>query len=134
MGYSKLSVLAALMLTASLARASECTSPNSCMVDRGKKVFMTCAACHSIDPKGGALVGPNLSSVFNRPIGKQPGFHYSAALQKAKGKWTAEALDAFLAAPMEARPGTSMAFAGIKKTDDRAALIAYLKQASGETK
>ncbi|MFS2024909.1 c-type cytochrome [Massilia sp. CT11-137] len=116
------------MLTASLASAVECASPDACGVERGRKIFMTCAACHSIDPKGSFTVGPNLRSVLNRPIGKAAGFHYSAALQKARGNWTPAALDAFLTAPSEAHPGTSMAFAGLKKPDDRAAVISYLKQ------
>lgn len=135
MSSSKLSLLFPLILTASLATASESASPtDSASVERGKKVYMTCAACHSVDPKAGAIVGPNLASVLNRPIGKEPGFRYSAALQKAKGKWTPAALDAFIASPMEAQPGTSMAFAGIKKNEDRAALIAYLKHVSGDKK
>ncbi|MFJ1472483.1 c-type cytochrome [Massilia orientalis] len=119
------------MFAASLANAAECASPEACSVDRGRKIFMTCAACHSIEPSGSFTVGPNLRSVVDRPIGKSPGFHYSAALQKAKGSWTPAALNSFLMAPSEAYPGTSMAFTGLKKPDDRAAVIAYLKQLSG---
>ncbi len=51
---------------------------------------------------------------------------------KAKGgTWTVEALDAFLTKPKAAVPGTKMGFAGLKKPEDRAAVIAYLKAKGG---
>ena len=45
---------------------------------------------------------------------------------KSGEPWTFDALDAFLADPKGAIPGTAMAFAGVKRPDQRANLIAYL--------
>ena len=61
------------------------------------------------------------------------GFNYSSAFQD-KGKegftWTFEHLDAFLTDPRTDIPGTAMSFAGIKKPDERADVIAYLRTLS----
>jgi cytochrome c len=45
--------------------------------------------------------------------------------------WNAKTLDRFLADPLRTVPGTSMGYAGVKDRKERAALIAYLKQANG---
>jgi cytochrome c len=47
---------------------------------------------------------------------------------KGFGKvWTPAVLDTYLAAPAATVKGTKMAFAGLKKPEDRAAVIAYLQ-------
>jgi cytochrome c len=59
-----------------------------------------------------------------------PDYKYSeAALAKsAEGLvWDEAALEAYLPDPKAFMPGTKMAFAGIKKPEDVANLIAYLK-------
>jgi cytochrome c len=50
-------------------------------------------------------------------------------LEKNAGgmQWTFEELDKFLANPKGEVPGTAMAFAGLKKPDERANVIAYLR-------
>jgi cytochrome c len=40
--------------------------------------------------------------------------------------WTPEEIDLFLENPRQAMPGTKMPFAGVKKPEERADLIAYL--------
>jgi cytochrome c len=42
------------------------------------------------------------------------------------GRWTKEALDAFLVDPQAFAPGTAMQIRGLQRAADRAALIAYL--------
>lgn len=87
-----------------------------------------CAVCHSVDKPPHSKIGPSLVGVIGRKAGASPGFNYSSAM-KARGQvWTAASLDAFLAAPSKAMPGTSMTFAGVKDPAKRASLIAYLKQ------
>ncbi|MBC7506510.1 MAG: cytochrome c family protein, partial [Sandarakinorhabdus sp.] len=65
--------------------------------------------------------------VVGRHSGIAPGYKYSAANLKSGVNWTEPTLYAYLEAPMKFMPGTKMAFAGLKKPQDRADVIAYLK-------
>lgn len=91
----------------------------------GEKVFAQCKTCHVTD-KGVNRVGPSLHGVVGRKSGSVPGFKYSAANQKSGVTWTAPVLFQYLEAPMKFMPGTKMAFAGLKKPQDRADVIAFL--------
>ena len=102
-----------------------------CDITLGEKIFKKCAVCHTHDDSGSHLVGPNLHGVIDRMSGSTAEFAYSIALQDAPRKWTPEALDEFLEKPMSILPGTSMAFAGIRKPHQRAAVICYMN--GGET-
>lgn len=94
----------------------------------GEKVFRrTCMACHTVTKDGPNRIGPNLFGVVGRKSGSVPGFNYSDANKKAEVAWTAENLDKFLADPKGMMPGTRMAFAGLKKDEDRANVISYLE-------
>lgn len=95
-------------------------------VAKGKAAFARCALCHDVTP-GPKKMGPNLSGLFGRTSGTVAGFAYSPAMQKAKIRWDAKTLDAFLAKPMAVVPGNRMAFTGLSNAADRANLIAYLK-------
>ena len=100
-------------------------------LERGAKLARTCAACHSFDDGGRDKVGPNLFDIVTRQIASRDSYSYSAALQdKASEAWTYANLNDFLAAPKKWAPGTKMSFAGTKKLEDRAALIAYLRSLS----
>lgn len=116
-----------LILHAAACAAAWSAVPALAAADNGREVFQAkCAMCHSVKPADGDLAGPNLANVAGRPIGKKAGFSYSDTLKNAKGTWTPEALNAFLKNPAGDRPGTIMPFTGMKKDDDRAALIHYL--------
>ena len=96
----------------------------------GEGIAGRCTGCHSFEPGGAALVGPNLYAVLGAPVGRDDSFAYSPALADLNDNgalWTASRLDAFLANPSVAVPGTRMGFGGIADADDRAALIAYLR-------
>jgi cytochrome c len=93
---------------------------------KGKAVFARCAICHDVKP-GPKKMGPNLSGLFGKTSGTVAGFVYSPAMQKAKIRWDAKTLDAFLTKPSALVPGNRMVFAGIPNATDRANLIAYLK-------
>jgi cytochrome c len=96
---------------------------------RGEKVAKACAACHTFVKGGPNGVGPNLWGVVGGPKQHAAGFAYSGALIKQGGdKWTYEELNKFLWKPKAYAPETKMSFAGVKKADDRAALIAWLRQ------
>jgi cytochrome c len=92
--------------------------------DSGSGVFRKCSACHKLDGSDG--VGPHLNGVVDREIAAVGGFGYSGALTGLGGAWTPEELYAFLENPKGYAPGTTMGFAGLKKSSDRADVIAYL--------
>ena len=96
----------------------------------GAKVAAKCRACHDVKKDGKNKIGPNLWNMVNAKRGTVDGFSYTKALTEKPGVWTYESLNAFLAKPKDYIPGTKMSFAGIKKTKDRANLIAYLRAAA----
>lgn len=98
---------------------------------RGAKLFAKCQACHTLEPRGRNKVGPRLHGLFGRLSGSVPDYHYSEALKRAKVVWNSDTLDVFLAGTTEMVPGTKM-YAGIARREDRAALIAFLKEATGD--
>ncbi len=97
-------------------------------VGKGKQMAdQVCGVCHSLNEGGKPIVGPNLYNVVGGPHDHESGFDYSAALEKFKGQpWTFAALDKWLTDPAAYAPGTRMTFAGIKNTQERADVIAYL--------
>lgn len=102
---------------------------------KGTAGAKACAACHDFTKGGPNKVGPNLWDVVDRPIGGHAGFTYSDGMMaRAAEKWTYEALDAFLKDPKTATPKTKMAFAGVKKDQARADIIAYLATLSDAPK
>jgi cytochrome c len=97
----------------------------------GEKIAKRCAACHTFTADGANKVGPNLWGIIGASHAHKEGFKYSDAMTALQGQpWTYEALDAYLASPKDAIPGNKMAFAGLKKPEDRAALIVYLRTLS----
>ena len=99
--------------------------------EKGKVLFLQCRACHSLEAGGANKVGPNLHGVVGRKAGLAPGFAYSDVLTQASIVWSAETLDAWLARPSDFLPGNRMVFVGIRKPEDRANLIAFLKRETG---
>lgn len=94
---------------------------------RGAKLFKRCRACHSVAP-GRNKIGPSLYGVLGRKAGTAPGYHYSPALKGAGWVWTEEMLDKWIAGPKKVLPGTKMIFPGLPNPQDRADVIAFLKQ------
>lgn len=101
----------------------------------GEKVFRKCQACHQVGPDAENKVGPMLTGVVGRPVASVEGFSYSDALMELGSDghaWTEEELSAFLEKPRDYAKGTKMAFAGLRKEEERADVIAYLATFSGE--
>jgi cytochrome c len=99
----------------------------SASADKGKKVAKKCVACHTFGKGGKKKVGPNLFGTIGRDRGSAGGYKFSAAIKGMGGTWGFDDLDKFLAKPKAFMPGTKMAFPGLKKAGDRAALILYLR-------
>ena len=96
----------------------------------GEAVFKKCAACHTGDKGGANKVGPNLWGIVDRPVAAHEGFSYSSGMKAfAEGgkKWDYQLLSDFLLSPKAEVKGTAMGFAGLKKIDDRANVLAYLR-------
>ncbi|EPZ32965.1 cytochrome c [Rozella allomycis CSF55] len=99
--------------------------------EKGAKLFMSrCSQCHTLEPNGPSKQGPTLHGIIGRVSGTVPGFAYSDANKNKGVTWTEEALFEYLENPKKYIPGTKMIFAGLKKAQERADLIAYMKQNS----
>ena len=98
---------------------------------RGEKVFRKCKACHVVDAEKNR-VGPHLVGLFGRTSGSVDGFKYSKAMKAAGIVWGEDTLDGYLENPKTYVKGTRMAFAGLRKQQERQDIIAYLKQATAK--
>tara|TARA_B100001123_G_C15256239_1_gene1004752 strand:- start:1067 stop:1609 length:543 start_codon:yes stop_codon:yes gene_type:complete len=99
-------------------------------IEQGKKAFRQCAACHSISKGGGNKIGPALWGVIGRNSGSLTDYKYSKAMSNFNKIWNFESMNAFLIKPKDYIKGTKMAYAGLKKEDDRASIILYLNEQS----
>lgn len=95
----------------------------------GEKVARKCTACHTFDNGGANKVGPNLWEIVNRKPGAHAGFKYSGDMVAYGNEhlWDYENLDKFLEKPKDVIAKTTMGFAGLRKPDERADMIAYLR-------
>ena len=96
-------------------------------VATGEKLSKACASCHSFGKGEPAKVGPNLWNVVGAPKGSHGGFDYSEGMRKKGGAWGYIDLNKFLWKPKAFVEGTKMSFIGLKKAEDRAAVIAWLR-------
>ncbi len=115
--------------------APEPAALDMALVEEGEKVFKKCKSCHQVGDKAKNRSGPILNGVVGHPAGSVEGFRYSKALIAAADGglvWNAEELAAFLAKPKAYMKGTKMSFAGLRKEDDIAAVIEYLKSHPAE--
>ena len=98
---------------------------------KGAEISKKCLVCHSFTKGGGNKIGPNLWGIVGSKPAEVPGYSFSDAMKARESKpWTYEALDEYLISPRKDVPGTKMTFAGLPKPQDRADLIAWLRQQS----
>jgi cytochrome c len=122
---SALTVFGAALALAAAAATARAAPPN---VKLGETVYARCLGCHALAYD---RTGPRHCGLFGRRAGSVAGFAYSDVMKRSDIVWSAATLDRFLANPPKALPGTSMTYAGVPDRTERAALIAYLKQANG---
>ncbi len=97
---------------------------------KGETLFRQCKACHATEA-GKNRVGPTLHGLFGRKAGAVESFAgYSAGLKASGIVWDAATLDPYLADPRQVVADSRMVFAGMAKPEDRADLIAYLRNAT----
>jgi cytochrome c len=109
--------------------AEQVASVDPALVEAGQKAFRQCAACHKVGDGARNGTGPMLNGIIGKTAGQIEGFRYSKQLVEAGANglvWTEETLAAFLADPKGYIKGNKMSFAGLRKEEDRAAVIAYL--------
>ncbi len=102
-------------------------------VEAGAKMFRRCFSCHMVGADAFNRTGPHLNNLFGRAAGSVEGFKYSDDMVRAASgglMWDVENLDAFIENPKELVSRTKMRFKGIKDPEDRANLMAYLRQFS----
>ncbi len=98
-------------------------------VVKGEKSAKKCIACHSLTAPANKT-GPHLLGIVGRAIGSVEGYKYSAAFAAfgpANGVWDEAKLDQYLTDPKGFIKGNKMALPPLKKPEERADIIAYLK-------
>ena len=94
---------------------------------RGQELFQRrCTSCHNLDKE---KEGPRLRGVFGRKSASIQSFSYSDALKSAHIVWDADSLEKWLTDTDKFIPDNDMNIS-LKKADERADIIAYLKQLS----
>jgi len=99
----------------------------------GEEVFNgACRVCHSIEQGSPSRMGPSLWGVLGREKADNENFRYSQAFGRLVGTWTLAEFNAFIAAPTDYVPGTSMLAGGVEDPTQRANLIAFLRRNSDD--
>lgn len=97
---------------------------------RGEKLSRACAACHSFEKGGPVKTGPPLWDVVGGPRAAKD-FAYSEGMEEMGGRWSYTDLNKFLWKPKKFIEDTKMNYIGLKKPEDRAAMIAWLRTLDG---
>src|SRR6201999_3696489 len=95
----------------------------------GKQLYVQCQNCHKLSEN---FVGPMPCGLIGRPAGSVPGFDYSEGMKASGVTWDTKSINEFLTSPVAYVNGTKMGFAGFESPNDRADVIAYLKQANND--
>ncbi|HWF00094.1 MAG TPA: cytochrome c family protein [Caulobacteraceae bacterium] len=98
-------------------------------VAAGQAATAVCQACHNFSAAGTNMIGPGLYGVVGRKPGSHPGFAYSSGMEDFAKKtpvWDYQHIYDFIKGPQAYISGTKMTFAGLKDSQARINIIAYL--------
>ncbi|MYM21779.1 c-type cytochrome [Duganella sp. FT135W] len=111
-----------LLLLLAAGQASAAGDPKN-----GAFLFQRCASCHAVGKYASAGYGPQLNGIVGRRAASTKDYKYSEAMKKSGLTWDEKTLAAYLRAPHDVVPGTTMRFWGIKDEQQVADLLSYLK-------
>jgi cytochrome c len=113
-------LISLLVLVAAMAQAAD--------AKHGADVFAEeCGDCHSPVP-GKDKKGPTLTGVVGRKAGSVPSFAgYSDAMKSSGLVWTADKVEAYIAAPKKLVPGGKMKYDGLADAAARADVLAFIQ-------
>ena len=98
---------------------------------KGERLFnQQCKTCHTVDKGGATGLGPNLFGMFGRKAGTTEGFASSDAMKNSGITWDDASVTEYLKDPKAKVPNTKMVYAGLKRPEQMADMIAYLKKAT----
>ncbi len=105
--------------------------------EAGKIVFKKCMACHKIGEGAENSTGPVLTGVIGRKAGTYPDYRYGKSMRQAAKigfVWDEEKIDEWLQSPkkflrkfLDKKRAKAKMKLKLKKAEDRANVIAYLK-------
>jgi cytochrome c len=117
-----------LILAAACMAGTASAASDPAVLRLGEQVYGRCLACHAIEQN---RTGPAHCGLFGRKAGSAPGYTtYSPAMRASGIVWDDRSLARFLASPMTVVPGTTMTYLGVTDGKERAALVAWLKEAT----
>ncbi|GLQ20103.1 c-type cytochrome [Algimonas porphyrae] len=117
--------------TTAPAATTQTAKPEMTPMERGAILYKRCRACHTLDDGGRHKVGPNLWNIYGRTAGTMEGFNYSKSMTASEIVWTDETLSDYIENPSKYIAGNRMSFVGLRKAEDRAALLEYLRAETG---
>lgn len=104
---------------------------------KGEKLFKKCATCHKVGPDAKNGVGPQLNGIVGRAAASLEDYKYGKSLKAAAEQglvWDEAELFAYLKNPkkylrekLDDKKAKSKMALKVKKEDQRADIIAYLK-------
>ena len=97
-------------------------------VAAGETSFRKCTPCHDIGEDAKIKLGPPLNGIDGRKAGTFEGFTYSEVNKSSGITWNHDEFVKYIKNPMQAMPGTRMAFVGIRNDKEIEDLWAYLNQ------
>ena len=119
-------IAAAIFACSWLLPSSPASAAEADSAEAGKRGFVVCGACHSIDGSAKST-GPTLKGIVGRKAASDLAYKkYSKALQASAITWSTTELDACLKAPGQRVQGTTM-MVNVADAKRRLAIIRYLE-------